>query len=166
MKKIIVFVSFLVISVAGLCAQSSEKVSKILKSERITFGEAAYFCGTALGYVGESASDEESFAALSERGFFKKTAKADDRIKMKEYADLCCRTWVVEGSIMMKLVPGPRYALKKMKADSVIAGSADPDAKVSGHEALNIISDCIARYALREAPKAAGNAEGMKSFHR
>lgn len=132
-----------------LNAQSADRISDIISSDRATCGQASYIAATALGIAGENASYDETVKLFSEKGILKNDCSASDAITMKQLAWLCANTWNVEGSLMLKIFKSPRYAFRQMKADSVIDVSADPDDVPDGHRLLAVITDCISKYEIK-----------------
>ena len=148
MKRLFMLLAASAVSIM-LNAQSADKISDIIASSRATCGQASYIAATALGIAGENATYDETFRLFSEKGVLKTGCSASDAITMKQLAWLCANTWNVDGSLMLKIFKSPRYALRQMKANSVIDVSADPDDVPDGHRLLAVITDCVAKYEIR-----------------
>ena len=148
MKRLFMLLAASAVSIM-LNAQSADKISDIIASSRATCGQASYIAATALGIAGENATYDETVRLFPEKGVLKTGCSASDAITMKQLAWLCANTWNVDGSLMLKIFKSPRYALRQMKADSVIDVSADPDDVPDGHRLLAVITDCVAKYEIR-----------------
>lgn len=148
MKKQFILVLLSVLSVFCF-GQSADKITEIIKSKTVTYGQAGYLCVTAAGLENDDVSEIKAKRVLLERGIISSDrVMSDDAITVKEFAWVCANTWNVKGSLMSKIFKAPRYAFRQMKADSVIPAEYDPDRKISGREALNIVTDCIDKYLL------------------
>lgn len=149
MKKIIVFMLVSIFCSAFCFSQSADKVSELISEKQATYGEASYFCASALGLIKDSATYEESVVILMQNGILPGSIKGDDKITMQNLASMCASTWKVEGSFMLKLFNNSRYAFKHLKAEGIIPESYDPDKIPSGRDMLNMITACIENYEIR-----------------
>ncbi|MCQ2241584.1 hypothetical protein [Treponema sp.] len=145
MKKIF---TLLIAAVLSVCvyAQSADKVSEIISTKEATYGQSAYLTASALGIVKNNATYEDALEILKDKGVVSSSVKASDVINLRELSWLCAYTWKIEGSLMLKLFNTPRYTFRQMKADEVIADSADPMDVPSGRNLLAVITDCIGKY--------------------
>lgn len=136
---------------AGLFAQSAEKVSELVGTDKATYGQVAYFAGCALGVINDSASYSETVSRFQQAGIIREGVSADSVIPLKDVAFIVMHTWKMKQCLMYKACRDPRYALKTLKANGIVANSADPKKVSSGHEILFIISDCVDRYPMYDA---------------
>lgn len=146
---------FALISVSAVFSQSAEIVEKTVLTEKLTYGTAAYFTAVAMGYISDDDSEEDAVDAWKKIGeqyskpAIKAEISADDFINFENLAWLCYFTWNVPDSLMMKFFPSPRYAFKQLRNGGVISTSFDPKRIPTGREFLNVVTDCIDFYEVR-----------------
>lgn len=126
-------------------AQSADRITDILNSETITYGQASYLAASFLDLVSDSASGSESMDALVENGLIKAKhlGNEDDPIPLANFCNICCSAWYVVDSIGYSLFKNPYYAWKEMKAFKYIPTNYTGEKHISGYEALNIVTRCI-----------------------
>lgn len=144
MKKIIMLISAFLFS-AVLFAQSADKISEILASDKATYGQVSYLAATAMGLVDEKASYEDAFNVIKEKGLVASGKNCGDALNLKQFAAICGGTWGINGSLMIK-TGAPRYVFKQMVADEIYTLTDDPMDVPSGKRVLAVISDCIMKY--------------------
>lgn|SRR5574344_120881 len=139
---------------AAISAQSADKVTEMIKTDKATWGQVCYFSSTYLGLTGDNASYEKSMEALKSAGIIKTAPKnATTPIPLDQMAFIYAKTWKVGGSLWYKLFPTPRYAFKLLKADGIIPVTADPSKISTGHDALNIFNACMTKFSAPEGKK-------------
>ena len=151
MKRI--FTILLVLFVGGVVfAQSADVVTDILESDEATYGQVCYLSAIHQGIISEDASYEDAVEALLNRGQIPENVGAYDSVFMANLAFIYVQIWPnIKGGLMYSLTNGsPRYAFKKLKSDGILAENTDPNAIVSGAEALNILTSCMMEYGADE----------------
>ena len=151
MKKILSIIVFLLISCC-IYAQSADVITKILKSDEVSYGEVCYLSAVRQNLISESASYNEAIDVLYENGQIPERLSAKDSAYLMNLSYIYSRIWPnLSGSLMYKLTKGsPRYTFKLFKADGVLGERADPYDKVSGFEALSILTSCMIEYGSEE----------------
>ena len=151
MKRIFSFL--VVLFIAGFAfAQSADVVTDILNSEEVTYGQVCYLSAIHQGIIPEEASYDDAVAALLARGQIREDVGSYDSVYMVNLVFIYAQIWPnIKGGLMYRLTKGStRYAFKKFKNDGVISENADPNQKVSGAEALNILTSCMMEYGADE----------------
>lgn len=143
MKKFLFLCAFSMLLSTALFAQSSEKVSEIIKTEKTTFGQAAYLVGVYSGSVEESSDYDKAVSALKEKGVISADVDSNKEINLAELSYLCMQTTEMNGGLFYTLFPGPRYAFRELKARGILPALADPGVKVNGRDAIAVLNGCI-----------------------
>lgn len=133
-------------------AQSAEVITDMLQTKEVTYGQICYLSAIRQNLISEDASYEEAVYALYKDG------QLPYFLDEKEPAYLVNISYIytkmlpsISGGAMFKLTKGsPRYAFKLLKADGVLSEKADPYDKVSGFEALGILTSCMIQYGSEE----------------
>ena len=120
-----------------------EKVSEIIKTEKTTFGQAAYLVGVYSGSVEESSDYDKAVSALKEKGVISADVDSNKEINLAELSYLCMQTTEMNGGLFYTLFPGPRYAFRELKARGILPALADPGVKVNGRDAIAVLNGCI-----------------------
>jgi hypothetical protein len=137
---------------ARLAAQSNAFVDRLLETPQATLGQAAYLLLTARGVVPEKATPEQAAETLAAQGWDTPALAPADPVTLGQYCFLLMQAYAVQGGLMYRIAPGPRYASRELAYRRLIRGKAYPNRTLSGEEALAILR------GLLEQLEAAGQA--------
>lgn len=143
MKKLIFFFAFALLLPVSFFAQSSDQVSKILKSEILTYGEASYLPALYANLISENASETEAFAALQENEYFDSADDSGSLISLSVLANIYMKTFGFKGGLFYTITKSPRYAFKEFKARGFLPVEADPDMLITGRDAVDLFNSCL-----------------------
>lgn len=143
MKKMMLICGTLFLLSTGIFAQNSEKITELINTEKTTYGQAAYLTAVFTGAVNESATEEESLKALQAEKFVSENKTADDYITLSELSYIALSVSGKKGGLFYTLFPGPRYALRELKAKGVLPPNADPSATVTGRDTIAVFNGCL-----------------------
>lgn len=146
MKVKFIFLLFLLNSLV-VFAQSNDRISEILQSEKVTYGEICYIVASAQGFIEDDASYEDAIQVLYDKGQIKTMVYKEEKIPLVNIAFVYSQIWGVKGGLMCRLTNNsPRYVFKQLKVDGIIDKSKDPASFVSGSEALSLYTSCAYFY--------------------
>jgi hypothetical protein len=129
----------LLFSNLGAPAQSNEVLDRILGEEQLTYASAAYLLLTATGRAPDDTSPEHAASLAEQAGFALEGLGPADGLNLGQYSFMLMRAFELQGGIMYRILPGPRYAAREMDYAGVIQGPAIPTMAVSGNEALRML---------------------------
>lgn len=135
---------FFCLSVTGH-AQSSQIVDEILEEEAISYGQAAYLVLTAAGIVQDTVSPEQALIQPVVPSWKLETKSAADPVRLGEYCFMMMKTFELQGGLLYRIFPGPRYASRELAYNGYIKGSRDPGRHVPGEEALRLLAHVLER---------------------
>ncbi len=127
-------------------AQSAQKISQIVESQKLSYGQAAYI---ALSYsdaetMDESADETEAFEAAVQKKWIKNGAVVQAAIRLDELSALYVSAVGIKGGILCGLLKNsPRYSFRELKALGLLDKYADPAMKIDGQNALNLFNACV-----------------------
>ena len=124
-------------------AQSAEKVSQIIESEKISAGQTAYLAAVYADLIQEDAEENEAFDIAVQNGWISSSKNADDAISLAELSKVCTKVAGLKGGLLYRITSLPRYAFKELKARDVLDSYADPSMTVSGQNAVAVLNACI-----------------------
>ena len=131
----------------GVCSwgQSADRITQILDSQNVTYGQISYLAASYLGLVSDTASDEEAVEALTGNGIVKAKhmGRPEAAVPLDGFCNICCGAWYVIDSINYNIFKNPYYAWKELKALKYIPTGYDRKKTLTGYEALNIVTRCI-----------------------
>ena len=119
--------------------QSNEILDVLFEESATTLGQAAYLVLTASGLLAEEATPAEAAAALAGQGWTVPERAALEPLTLGEYSHLLMQAFQLEGGLMYRLFPGPRYAGRELAYLRLIRGDTSPYRSFSGEEAIGII---------------------------
>ena len=136
----------LLMAAAAVSAQSAQKISQIVESPELSYGQAAYI---ALSYsdaetMDESADDTQAFEAAFQRKWIKNGAVVQAAIRLDELCALYVSAAGIKGGVLCGLIKNsPRYSFRELKALGLLDQYADPAMKIDGQNALNLFNACV-----------------------
>jgi len=139
-KTCFIFALFTLFAAFSIHAQSASNVTKMINTEKVSWGQVSYFSAVAQGLVSEDATNADAFAVVQKAGLAAAGKNALSAITFAELAHVCAQTWKVNNSLMYKIAPSPRYAFTMLRANGIIPKNTDPNAVPNGHDVLNIIN--------------------------
>lgn len=148
MKKVL-FILVLLISFAGLYAQSADVVTQIINAPKATYGQVCYLSAVHQKLVTEKSSLKNAVEVLYKEGQIPSLYDENEAAKLEDIAAIYMKMWPEEkAGLMYRITKGSkRYAYKYLKDMGMIQYSCDADQAVSGREALNILTACMAEIA-------------------
>ena len=130
---------FIFFSSFFIYSQSSEFVTKLLETEKATYGQVSYLIAVYQGFVPESASNIDAMNALYQEKQLLDRFEPNEPITYKDLSFFLVRIWDVKGGLMFRITNGaPRYAFNQLKNDGVIPLKIDPNFYPSGIDVLNM----------------------------
>lgn len=142
MKRIFTLL-FVALAAFSLSAQSSEKISEILESPKVTMGQVAYLAGTCGQGLPDESTYGEAFSEMQNRGFISPNLSADDEATLSRVACLLAKSTEMRGGIMFSIFKNERYAFKEFKARGIVPQNADPSMNLDGHDAFGMLNACL-----------------------
>lgn len=139
MKRFIALLSASLCCIA-LRAQCADNISRMTESSAISYGQACYFAAVHAGILSGDATYRQAFDTLTVHGCVPKGHILIEEITLEQFAFICAKVWKISGGIFYRLLENPRYALRELKAAGIVPANSDPQKKLSGREALDIIS--------------------------
>lgn len=119
--------------------QSNELLDALFEESATTLGQAAYLVLTAAGLLAEEATPAEAATALAGQGWIVPQRPAQEPLTLGEYSHLLMQAFQLEGGLMYRLFPGPRYAGRELAYLRLIRGDTSPYRSFSGEEAIGIL---------------------------
>jgi hypothetical protein len=134
----------LAIAAGVAVAQSNEVIDEILDQEQATFGQAAYIAFLAAGEAPEDASVEEVYEGIAWTDWNLDQKGVDDPVTLGEFSYLVMENLGIQGGLMYRMIPGPRYAARELEYLDFFLGSGSPNRAVSGQEMLHVMGQALA----------------------
>jgi len=107
------FILLLVAVSASIAAQSNEMIDEILAEDTATVGSAAYVALAAGGLIDDDTSPGRAAAVAREAGWLPEDIDATSPASFGQIAYLLMQSAEINGGLMYRLVPGPRYAARE-----------------------------------------------------
>jgi hypothetical protein len=138
-------VSAVLLLVAGTAVtQSNQVLDEILGQEQATFGQAAYIAFLAGGRAPEDASVQEVYNGIAWNEWNLKRKAADEPVTVGEFSYMVMENLGIQGGIMYRIAPGPRYAARELDYLDFLLGSGSPYRTLSGRELLHVMGQALA----------------------
>ena len=147
MKKCLAALLFAAAALAAH-AQSAQKISQIVESPELSYGQAAYialsYSEMGGGIIEESSSDSDALEAAVQKNWIKKGSAAESPIRLDELCALYVSAAGIKGGVLCGLIKNsPRYSFRELKALGLLDQYADPAMKIDGQNALNLFNACV-----------------------
>lgn len=139
-----------VLGICAVSAQSAEKMTEVLESPKLTYGQACYFFAASSSSIADDADYSDALSLYQDLELIDSSVKADDPAPLSAVALLASNEFVIEGSLFLKLFHNSRYAYRQMKADGIFTINDDPSLIPSGRRFFAILTDCLELYEPQE----------------
>jgi hypothetical protein len=123
-------------------AQTAAETERLLDMKEISYADAAWFVLSS-SPENPPRDPEAAFAFALENGRLPKSAESKGGITLGGVSFLIMRTFGINGGLMYRLFPGPRYAYREMISLGLIEGRAYSGLKVSGERFLQILGKTL-----------------------
>ncbi len=143
MKKLIFLCAVTLLLSAAATAQSSEKLTELINTEKTTYGQAAYLSAVFTGSISENDDYEKAVKTLELQDLLPEGTDPAKEISLQELSYICFKTARFQGGLLYRLFPGPRYAFRELKAKRILPPLADPSEKVSGRDTIALFNGCL-----------------------
>ncbi|UCF97358.1 MAG: hypothetical protein JSV89_19615 [Spirochaetaceae bacterium] len=141
LKKLTLLLSVILLAVAGESfAQSNELLDTLFEEQTTTLAQAAYLVLTASGRISDDSTPEQAAATLAGQGWNVPERAAEEPLTLGEYSFLLMQAFEMNGGLMYRIFPGPRYAGRELVYLKLIKGNISPYRTFSGEEAIGILS--------------------------
>lgn len=138
-----IFISLFFLFILGpLSSQSANKITEILSTQNVTYGQACYLIGISMELIPENLSDQEAVDVFISKGYIKQTS-ASAYINLEDFSWICSKAWKFRTGLMSKIFRNKHYVFKDLKSLNILKPNDDPHQKITGQKALNIITKFI-----------------------
>ena len=125
-------------------AQSNDVIDEILAQEQATFGQAAYIAFLAAGAAPQDATVEEVYSDISWAEWGLEQKGMEEAVTVGEFSYLLMENLGIEGGLMYRMIPGPRYAARELDYLDFFIRRASPYRGISGQEMLHVVGQALA----------------------
>ncbi len=139
------FLALLLFVAATLSAQTNEMIDAILAEEAVSIGSAAYLALSAAQLIADDATPGQAVTVAREAGWLSDDATADLPATFGELAYLLMQATEVNGGLMYRLIPGPRYAAREFAYRGWAPERIGPRERVSGRFAVRVTGNFLDR---------------------
>jgi len=141
-------ICFLLIFSVFLPAQTAAEIEEMLKSEALSYEEAALFVLKAADLPkGQPDLNDtaEAFRFAADQKWLPKDAVAGGEANLKGVSLLLVGSFNVRGGVFFSIFKNPHYAYRELVYQDVIQGRVDPEMVVSGSHLLFLVSRLLSR---------------------
>ncbi|MCR5046122.1 MAG: hypothetical protein K6A42_06065 [Treponema sp.] len=142
MKRFAALIAFFLLTYV-VSAQSADKISQIIDSQEITYGQSAWLACSCATESGDKMSFEEAVSIAAKKGWIKDGFISDGTINLQELCGMFVKVSQVKCGLLYRITKSDRYAYKELRANGTLDSSADPSMKVTGPNAVAILNSCI-----------------------
>jgi len=128
-----------------LMAQSNEVLDAVLGEATLSYGNAAYLVGTASGRLPETTTPADAGPRLEQERLGRPGLGPNDPVTLGDFSYMLTRAFGIQGGIMYRVLPSPRYATRELAYLGIISGPAKPGMSLSGERALRILEQILHR---------------------
>ncbi|MBN2536228.1 MAG: hypothetical protein JXB88_25325 [Spirochaetales bacterium] len=134
------FMIIFILNVPVLFAQLNEQIDLLMEQEKASFGRAVYLVLVASEFCDESVTLAGALEILKGKDWGIPPKEAEDTLTLGEYSYLLMRAFNIQGGIMYKILPGPRYAVRELAYLKLILENPEPGRIVSGEEVMSLLT--------------------------
>lgn len=143
-RKILLLVGMIVLGTTVGFAQSNALIDQVLSQKKVGYSYAVYLVLSASGVIKDTATPEQAMEALKQQNWGIKVPGESTNISLGQYAYLLMKAFNMEGGLMYRLIPGPRYATREIAYLGFVTENPSPYRSLSGQEAMEILNNLLA----------------------
>ena len=145
--RTVLVICFLLAAPALAYAQTAAEIEKLLETETVSYGQAAWLVLEAADLSGsfDSSAPEGAFNFAAQQGWLPKNAAPRDKASLEGVSLLVMRSFGIKGGLFYSLLKNPHYAYREMVYQDVIQGRSDPQMPVSGDMLLFLVNRVLSR---------------------
>ena len=141
MKKIFIIIIFL--SACMLYAQSNEQIDRIMGADKTTVADASLLILSSAGILDSDSESGIAVKYINEKKWYKTEIKGNDALTAGNASYLFMKAFKINGGLMYKIAPGPRYALREMKYNDILDKRAETSEIMTGEDFLIFLSEAL-----------------------
>ena len=126
-----------------ISAQSNEMIDEILAEDTATVGSSAYIALSAGGLISDDASPDRAVIVAREAGWLAESIDASSPASFGQIAYLLMQSTEVNGGLMYRLIPGPRYAAREFVFRDWSPERKAPGEQVSGQFLVRVTGNFL-----------------------
>ncbi len=126
-----------------LPAQSNEQIDAILSEEVATVGSAAYIALSASDIINDDTDPALAVTLAKEAGWLDSERDADQPASFGEFAFLMMQAREVNGGVMYRVFPGPRYAAREFVYQGWSPENRGPASAMSGQFLIRVAGNFL-----------------------
>lgn len=127
------------VATVSVAAQSNEFLDDVLAAPELRYSSAAYLLLASAGLIAEDATPEEAVTYLETEGMGLRGRGADHALRLGEYSYLVMQVYGLNGGLLYRIVPGPRYATRELTHRGIVQGRAYPGMSISAERGMRIL---------------------------
>ncbi len=143
MKRRVLILGALVLSLLNLYSQSNEMLDTLMGEKKADFGKTVLLVLTGAGILKDTAKPTEALKYIRTKQWGFKNKTENSPINAGELAYLIMKAFKIRGGLMYTLFPGPRYAYRELTYLGLLSTSGGPYREVSGQEVINTLSKVL-----------------------
>lgn len=123
-----------------LYAQLNKQIDILLEQEKASFGRAVYLVLVATENCDEDVTLTGALETLQRKDWKIRLKGVGDKITLGEYSFLLMKAFNIQGGIMYRIIPGPRYAVRELVYHKLILEKPEPGRTMSGGEVMSMLT--------------------------
>lgn len=124
-------------------SQSNEQIDSILAQDVATVGSAAYLALSAADLINDESSLDLAVTVAAEAGWLPAEAIADDEASFGTVAFLLMQATEVNGGLLYRIFPGPRYAAREFVYQGWSPEDREPNSTVTGQFLVRVTGNFL-----------------------
>ena len=141
MKKTFILIIFL--SSFMIYAQSNEQIDRLMEAEKTTVADASLLILSSAGLLDPESDSSSALQYINEKKWFKAGIKGSEILTAGNASYIFMRAYKINGGLMYKIAPGPRYAVREMKYHDILDKRTESSSIMSGEDFLIFLSEAL-----------------------
>lgn len=138
-KLISILICFLLIGFSFVSAQSNDLLDDLLAQDPAQLGITSYLILAASDHISSNDSPSIAFQKAQELNLIKKTDSEESKVRADTLSLMLMKALEIQGGIMYRVFPTPRFAYKHLVYLGYISDAAGPARIVAGDEVVRVL---------------------------
>ena len=141
MKKTFILIIFL--SAFMIYAQSNEQIDRLMEADKTTVAEASLLILSSAGIIDPESDSSSALQYINGKKWYKAGINGNEPLTAGNASYLFMKAFNINGGLMYKIAPGPRYAVREMKYNDILDKRTETSTIMSGEDFLVFLSEAL-----------------------
>ncbi len=114
-----------------------------MEADKTTVADASLLILSSAGIIDADSDSSIAVKYINDKKWYKAGIKGNDTLTAGNASYIFMKAFKIDGGLMYKIAPGPRYAVREMKYHDILDKRAETSAVMTGEDFLIFLSEAL-----------------------